>query len=81
MEKYTLLKISNSILKRLSRTQDVDIRGSIHIFLTRILSICHKSGINKKSNERDFSFNESIDEDIAISSEVPYTLYKSFWSL
>ena len=80
-EKYTLLKISNAILKRLSRTHELEMRGKIHIFLTKLLPICHRSGTQKKTAEREFSFKESHDDSNHQKNDIPFTLYKNFWSL
>lgn len=65
-------------MKRLSRTHETEIRGRIHIFLTKIFSICHKSGISKKLNEKDYTFEEDEQEG---NRELPYSLYKNFWIL
>lgn len=45
----TLLKICNSLLKRLSKSTHNELRGRVHMLLASILALGDKSGLNKKS--------------------------------
>lgn len=45
----TLLKICNSLLKRLSKSTHNELRGRVHMLLASILELGDKSGLNKKS--------------------------------
>ncbi|KAL4441621.1 hypothetical protein ABPG74_021553 [Tetrahymena malaccensis] len=63
------LKICNVIFKKLTRTYDTRLRGELHIFLSKILPICHASGLKSKicteitallENESDVAKNQNI---------------------
>ncbi|KAL4493112.1 hypothetical protein ABPG72_003197 [Tetrahymena utriculariae] len=63
------LKICNVIFKKLTRTYDTRLRGELHIFLSKILPICHASGLKSKicteitallENESDIAKNQNI---------------------
>lgn len=43
-----MLKLCNTLFKKMSRSLDVDIRGKLHLFLTKVLPLCHPSGRNYK---------------------------------
>ncbi|CAD8062524.1 unnamed protein product [Paramecium sonneborni] len=76
--KYVLLRICNSMLKRLSTTQDTFLRGQVQIFLTQIFSTIHPSLRKKPINIRDRGFDE---ESVKVNASLPYSFYKNFWTL
>lgn len=41
-----MLRIINHLLKRVSKTEDYQIRGELHVALTKILTVCHDSGFH-----------------------------------
>lgn len=41
---HHLLRIINTLLKRISKTTDFHIRGELHLTITKILSFGHESG-------------------------------------
>ncbi|KRX06217.1 hypothetical protein PPERSA_06099 [Pseudocohnilembus persalinus] len=45
-----MLKLGNALFRKVSRSQDMDIRGRLRVFLTKILPLCHISGRNKKQD-------------------------------
>ncbi|CAD8168103.1 unnamed protein product [Paramecium pentaurelia] len=76
--KYVLLRICNSMLKRLSTTHDTFLRGQVQIFLTQIFSTIHPSLRKKPINIRDRGFDE---ESVKVNASLPYSFYKNFWTL
>ncbi len=44
--KLALLRICNTLLRRLSRTQNTSLRGKVHMLLTRSLPLDEKTGVN-----------------------------------
>lgn len=55
-----LLRIINTLLKRISKTEDFHIRGELQMSLTKILSLCHDSGFHSRSSAAK---TEDINED------------------
>lgn len=55
-----LLRIINTLLKRISKTEDFHIRGELQMSLTKILSLCHDSGFHSRSS---VAKTEDINED------------------
>jgi len=48
-DNHTMLKVCNSILKRISKSTHHELRGRVQILLASILRLGDKSGLNKKS--------------------------------
>lgn len=44
-----LLRMINTMLKRISKAQDIEFRGRLHIALCKMLKLCHESGLKGKS--------------------------------
>lgn len=45
-EQNSILKICNGIFKKLSRSQDIELRGNLQILISKLLPLCHPSGVN-----------------------------------
>ena len=43
---HPLLRIINTLLKRISKTTDFQVRGELHLTITRIINLCHESGFD-----------------------------------
>ena len=50
MEEYKLLRIINTLLKRISKTEDFHVRGELQMSLTKILTLCHDSGFHNRAS-------------------------------
>ena len=48
-DQNTLLRMTNTMLKRISKAQDIEFRGRLHIALCKMLKLCHESGLRNKS--------------------------------
>jgi THO complex subunit 1 len=48
-DQNTLLRITNTMLKRISKAQDIEFRGRLYIALSKMLKLCHESGLKNKS--------------------------------
>ncbi|EGR27045.1 Tho complex protein, putative [Ichthyophthirius multifiliis] len=88
------LKICNGVFKKLSKTQDIQLRGKVHIFLSKILPLCHASGLKSKicteistqiENEKEallqMENNMDIEEQKGNFPFLNYSFYSKFWSL
>ena len=49
MDEYKLLRIINTLLKRISKTEDFHMRGELQMSLTKILTLCHDSGFHTRA--------------------------------
>jgi len=61
-----LLKLSNSLLKRISTVIDTEFAGQIQLFLSRLLPLEHKASLNLAGNfhtENVTAFDEPTDND------------------
>lgn len=47
---YQILRIINTLLKRISKTTDFQVRGELHLTITRIMNLCHESGFDYRVN-------------------------------
>lgn len=78
--KLTMLKISNTILKRLSSSMDTKLRGRVQMALASIFPISDKSGVNQKGlynlNNIMGKLNTQGDSDSKVSN---FRFYKQFW--
>jgi THO complex subunit 1 len=76
------LRLSNSILKRLSVSNDTEFRGRVQMALASIFPISDKSGVNQKGlyNLNNFHSNvyKSSEE---ISRKPNFKFYQQFWML
>jgi THO complex subunit 1 len=78
--KLTMLKISNTLLKRLSSSMDTKLRGRVQMALASIFPISDKSGVNQKGlynmNNIMGKLNTQGDYETKISN---LKFYKQFW--
>lgn len=51
--KLNVLKICNTLLRRLSRAQHVQLAGRIHLFLSQLLPAMDRSAVNSMGNVND----------------------------
>ena len=84
-KKYKILKITNTVMKRLSPSLDTKLRGEIQMLLSEIFPISDKSGVNLKGHynmNNSASWNE-IENDIISnkSNIIDVKFYKQFWIL
>jgi len=78
-EQNTLLRMTNSMLKRISKAQDIEFRGRLHIALCKMLKLCHESGLRNKSAAASVLL---LDEEEKFPlSVVTYKFYQRFWAL
>lgn len=83
-KKLNLLRISNSILKRLSSSMDTQFRGKVQMALASIFPISDKSGVNQKglynlNNATNCGLQKNEEENNV--KMVNYRFYKQFWVL
>lgn len=79
-DQNTLLRIINSMLKRISKAQDIQFRGRLHIALSKMLKLCHDSGMKGKGVSS--GSNVQIDEEKDFPNTiVTYKFYREFWGL
>lgn len=77
-DQNSLLRITNSMLKRVSKAQDIEFRGRMHIALSKMLKLCHESGLKNKGISAS---SVQIDKDDEGRSKVSYRFYQKFWGL
>ena len=73
-----LLRIANSVLKRLSSSRDTQFRGKVQMMLASIFQTDDKSGVNLKGlyNTNNYSI-----ESKANKTDLNFKFYKQFWIL
>ncbi len=73
-----LLRIANSVLKRLSSSRDTQFRGKVQMMLASIFQTDDKSGVNLKGlyNTSNYSFESKLNK-----SDINFKFYKQFWIL
>ena len=91
--KLWLLRLANSLLKRLSTTQNSLFCGRISLFLARIFPLSEKSALNltKKRNvsnttvyDSEEVFNNEVDNSNnsnETTTKISYSSYANFWNL
>ena len=81
IDNYSVVKIFNDILKRLSRGTYTELRGKVQTLLASLNSINNKSGLNKKSVINDTSFQALQAEPPTVGgvSEHLTSIYNNFW--
>ena len=91
--KFILLRLCNSLLKRLSRTRQATLCGRILMFMAASWPLSEKSALNTKglchtANVTDFEDEEHFDEqnkeeddDDRAPPKENYSTYKGFWSV
>eukprot|EP00039_Didymoeca_costata_P025631 m.14017 g.14017 ORF g.14017 m.14017 type:complete len:506 (-) comp4966_c0_seq1:306-1823(-) len=92
--KNTMLRLCNSIKRRLSKSQNTVFCGRILMFLASVTPLADKSGVNLRStssiNTTEYDQNAGQDEDKPAAevdeqkdrpAAVDYNLYKHFWKL
>ena len=47
---YQMLRVINTLLKRISKTTDYYVRGSLHLTITKIIAFLHQSGFQYRVN-------------------------------
>lgn len=92
-----LLRISNNILNKLSRTSHTNFIGRIHKLIANVFPLSHRSGVNFKGIYNERITIETEDQDTAMETEdkisflgddkientgaLDYEFYKNFWLL
>lgn len=66
VETYKLLRIINTLLKRISKTEDFHIRGQLQMTITKILPLCHDSGFRYRPFPHKIDDEKNEDELLAI---------------
>ena len=81
IDNYSVVKIFNDILKRLSRGTYTELRGKVQTLLAGLNSINNKSGLNKKSVINDTSFQALQSETASVASVTDHliSIYHNFW--
>ena len=85
-KKLMILKITNSVLKRLSTCLNTKLRGKIQLLLNELFSIADKSGVNLKGKynvnnfQMNFGLNSSKKEN-ETEEDVDDLFYQQFWIL
>jgi THO complex subunit 1 transcription elongation factor len=81
IDNYSVVKIFNDILKRLSRGTYTELRGKVQTLLAGLNSINNKSGLNKKSVINDTSFQGLQAEHTSIGNATEHltSIYHNFW--
>lgn len=76
-----MLKICNSLLKRVSKFTHHELRGQVQKLLASILKLGDKSGLNKKSLINDTNIDDYLEdkETVANIDSAHDKLYKTFW--
>ena len=72
------------LLKTVSKTEDYQLRGQLHLALSRFLPFCHDSGFHFHAQPAKASEYESIEdvkEDESLIHGVNFEFYEQFWSL
>ena len=83
-DQLKLQRVINVLLKTLSKTEDYQLRGQLHLALSRFLPFCHDSGFNFRAPTVKASEWESIDsveEDQALMHGISFEFYEQFWEL
>lgn len=81
---YQILRIINTLLKRISKTTDFQVRGELHLTITRIINFCHESGFEYRANASLPNDKIDIQEDLFDSfkgSSIGLEFYEEFWEL
>lgn len=78
----TLIRLCNSVLRRLSKTRDAQFSGQIAMYLARAFPISEKSGLNIRGsfNTENITTYEEERNDNEIDQET-HDLYVKFWSI
>lgn len=76
-----MLKICNSLLKRVSKFTHHELRGQVQKLLASILKLGDKSGLNKKSLVNDTNIEDYLEEEETATNidNAHDKLYKTFW--
>lgn len=78
-DQNTLLRMTNTMLKRISKAQDIEFRGRLHIALCKMLKLCHESGLRNRSVAGN---NLLLDEEEKFTlTTVTHKFYQQFWAL
>jgi len=67
-------------MNRLSSSRDIEFKGKIQSFLSSVLPLTHKSGLNV-SGRFNIHKNNQAAEKVEGASAQEEKLYKNFWSL
>lgn len=73
-------RMCKSIMNRLSSSRDIEFKGKIQSFLSSVLPLTHKSGLNV-SGRFNIHKNNQAAEKVEGASAQEEKLYKNFWSL
>ena len=73
-------RMCKSIMNRLSSSRDIEFKGKIQSFLSSVLPLTHKSGLNV-SGRFNIHKNNQAAEKVEGASAQEENLYKNFWSL
>lgn len=68
-------------MNRLSTSRDIEFKGKIQSFLSSVLPLTHKSGLNVSGRFNIQKNNTGIEQQIEGASAQEVKLYKNFWSL
>lgn len=79
-DQNTLLRMINTMLKRISKAQDIEFRGRLHIALCKMLKLCHESGLRNKTSAGSSMLMLDEEERFSLST-VTYKFYQQFWAL
>jgi len=79
-DQNTLLRMTNTMLKRISKAQDIEFRGRLHIALSKMLKLCHESGLRNKTSAGSSMLMLDEEERFSLST-VTYKFYQQFWAL
>lgn len=81
---HHLLRIINTLLKRISKTTDFQVRGELHLTITRIINLCHESGFDYRPGTVHTNTKIQIQEGLLESfkqSNISIEFYDDFWEL
>ncbi|KAK9453514.1 THO complex, subunit THOC1, partial [Dipodascopsis uninucleata] len=79
-----VIRCCNSVLRRLSKTQNSVFSGRIHIFLARVFPLSERSGLNQRGEFNTENITEWEDETASTDlspSSIEEEAYAKFWSL
>ena len=91
-----LLRVTNSLLSRLSKSMNARLNGRLLLFTSLTVPLCDKSGLNSKGVNSDniiefesdeqiipgaFILNPSLDSNPDYSKPIDYNFYRTFWGL
>lgn len=73
-------RMCKSIMNRLSSSRDIEFKGKIQSFLSSVLPLTHKSGLNVSGRFNVLKINQAVDN-VEGASAQEANLFRNFWSL